>query len=140
MTKTYVWRIAQQNDFHRIYALIFNSEYRQKWGVDEIRRRVIIPLFLEQLIVFYTPYEDGKLCGFLTYALMDGDSACHQSSVGVLPFDWRSGKQLWVVDFMATNGDGRKMFATLRNDVKCAIAEPLRYFRAKYNKISRMAA
>ena len=132
----YSWRIAQQDDFHRIYSLIYNSDQKPMWGIDEIRRRVIIPLFLEQLIVFDDDHD--RLSGFLTFAMMNEVSACHQSSIGVLPLDWRSGPQLWVVDMFCPFGDGSKMYRALKKDVEGAIAQPIRYFRLKAQSVKQM--
>lgn len=131
----FTWRIANQSDFHAIYALIYNSGNRPHWDLEHIKRRVIVPLFFEQLIVFENAHK--KLCAFLTYALMDGQSACHQSTLGVLPADWRSGKQLWIVDFLSPFGDAPKMILKLRGDVGDVIREPLRYFRLKYQQTRR---
>ena len=127
------WRIATENDFYAINALLVAAN--QNWGTDGIRHRVIIPLFLEQLIIFE---NDGQPCGFVTYAMMDGQSACHQSTLGVLPADWRSGEQLWVVDLVAVGGDGDKMFSKLKEDVREAIKSPVRYFRLKRQQTKRV--
>ena len=130
----YTWRIATSNDFHKVNALLVAA--KQSWGVDSLRHRVIIPLFLEQLILFE---KDGQACGFVTYALMDGQSACHQATVGILPADWRSGKQLWVIDLVALDGCGDKMLFSLLKDVSGAIEMPMRYFRLKTKQIRRMS-
>lgn len=134
---SYQWRIANQDDFPSIYSLIYNSNDRVHWDLEHIKRRVIIPLFLEQLIVFENMHK--KLCAFLTYAMMDGQSACHQSTIGVLPADWRSGAQLWIVDFFSPFGDAPKMISKLRNDVGETIKEPMRYFRLRYNQTRRIS-
>ena len=63
---------------------------------------------------------------------------CHQSTLGVLPADWRSGEQLWVVDLVAVGGDGNKMFAKLKEDVRDAVKAPVRYFRLKQQRIKRV--
>lgn len=137
MSKTYSWRVAEQSDFHKIYALIFNSKNSPKWNVDEIRRRVIIPLFLEQLISFYD--EEDNFRGFLTFALMGEFSGSHQSTVGILPYDWRSGNQLWLVDLFCPFGDGPKMLAKIKGDVEDAIDYPMRYFRLKHKQVRRIS-
>lgn len=133
---SYKWRIASSDDFHSIYALIYNSKDCTRWDLEHIKRRVLIPLFLEQLIVFENAHK--KLCAFLTYALMDGQSACHQSTIGILQSDWRSGKQLWIVDFFSPFGDATKMIMKLRSDVFEVVKEPLRYFRLKRKSVKRI--
>jgi len=133
----FTWRIADQSDFHPLYSLIYNSDDRPRWDLEQIKRRILIPLFLEQLIVFED--EHDRLSAFLTYALMDGQSACHQATLGVLPADWRSGKQLWVVDFLSPFGCARQMLHKLRRDCSGATEQPVRYFRLKTKNIKRIS-
>lgn len=134
---SYKWRIASQDDFHQIYSLIYNSEARPLWNLKEIKRRVIIPLILEQLIVFYD--DNRKICGFLTFAFMNDQSAFHQASDGISAADWRSGHQLWLVDFLAAFGGVEEMFSKIRRDCRDAIDQPMRYVRFKRKRIERIS-
>jgi hemolysin-activating ACP:hemolysin acyltransferase len=136
MSKSYSWKIADQDDFHAIYTLIYNSKFRTAWGVDDVRRRIIIPLFLAQLITFYD--KDEKLCGFVTLAFMDTVSADHQATVGILPNDWRSGPHLWVVDLFANDGGGAQMLRALMRDMDRTAYKSVRYFRLKYRKLAEV--
>ena len=131
----FTWKIADQEELPKIKSLIFQSDDKANWNENEIKRRVIIPLFLEQLIVFYD--KNGRLSGFLTYATMNGQSACHQAALGILPADWRSGDQLWVVDFFAPFGGAEQMICKLRQDFRGATDQPVRYFRLKTKQIRR---
>lgn len=133
MSKNYSWRIAEQSDFYAVYSFLFNSKLRKNWDVDDVRRRVIIPLFLEQLIIFEDDQE--KLCGFLTCAFMNSDSASHQNTIGVLPNDWRSGPDFWVVDFVAPNGSGQQMLRTVVRDLSGTVISKINYFRLKYQEV-----
>ena len=130
---TFSWRIAEQTDFHKVNKLLIDAG--QCWDKEHLYRRVVLPLFLEQLIIFE---DKDRICGFLTYALMNGVSACHQAVIGVFPADWRSGEQLWVVDFVALGGDGDKMLAKLKEDIRNAVKSPLRWFRVKRKAIKRV--
>jgi hemolysin-activating ACP:hemolysin acyltransferase len=125
----YTWCVEKEDAFHAIYALIYNSDLRNKWGLEDIRRRIVIPLFLGQLLSFYD--DNNTLAGFLTYAFMDDFCGAHQEKIGVLPADWRSGHNFWVVDLVAPNGDGDAMLRKVVSDMKGADIGTVRYFRLK---------
>ncbi len=101
----------------------------------EIRRRITIPMFLRQLITFY---EGSQLCGFVTFAHLSEDAESHMPTVGILPSDWRSGKNFWVIDFVAQKGsDG---YAMLRTVTKGLGVKRARYFRKKNLEIREVRA
>lgn len=127
----YSWSVEKEEAFHALYSLIYNSEL--KWTADDVRRRIVIPLFLGQLLSFYD--DKGILKGFLTVAFMNDFAASHQPTIGILPTDWRSGKDFWVVDLVAPNGDGDKMLRTVMRDLKDAEIGAVHYFRLKYNEV-----
>lgn len=129
----YTWCVENEDAFHALYALVFNSDLKNKWSVDDVRRRIVIPLFLGQLLSFYD--ENEVLKGFLTIAFMNEFSAAHQQTVGVLPADWRSGTDFWVVDLVAPNGDGDKMLRTVTRDLKDAEIGTVKYFRLKHKEL-----
>lgn len=129
----YTWCVEKEDAFHALYALLYNSPLKDKWSTDDVRRRIVIPLFLGQLLSFYD--ESGALKGFLTIAFMNDFCAAHQSTVGVLPTDWRSGTDFWVVDLVAPNGDGDKMLRTVTRDLKDADIGTVHYFRLKYKEL-----
>lgn len=128
----YSWCVEKEDAFNALYALIYNSDLRSKWSAVDIRRRIVIPLFLGQLLSFYD--ADDRLVGFLTYAFMNDFCAAHQGSVGVLPADWRSGPDFWVIDLVAPNGDGDVMLRTVVRDFKEADIGAVHYFRMKYQE------
>lgn len=100
-----------------------------EWGIDGINRRITDPIKIGHLITFYD--ESQKLCGFLTIAHMGEDSEGHQKTYGVLPQDWRSGKNLWVVDLVAPYGGCMRMLRALIKSVNPAISKSARYLRKK---------
>lgn len=126
----YSWCIEKEDAFHALYALICDCGLN--WDAENVRRRIVIPLFYGQLVSFYN--YDGKLKGFLTYALMSEFSAAHQSDIGILPADWRSGSDFWVVDLVAADGDGDVMMRKVMRDCKDADIGTVHYFRLKYNQ------
>jgi hemolysin-activating ACP:hemolysin acyltransferase len=131
----YTWRVAEEDDFAPIYRLIINSEHSVKWDMAEIKRRVSDPMALGQLLIVHLGDE---LRGFLTFAFMNEQSACHQASTGVTASDWRSGHHLWLVDLFCPFGDGAKIIGKIRGDVEEALPETIRYFRHKHKLIRRI--
>lgn len=137
MAKSYRWQVAQDAEFPAIYSLLYNSELSKSWGTDDVKRRVILPLFLGQLVTFHD--DDEKLCGFLTCAFMDTASADHQATVGIQPFDWQSGPNFWVVDLVAIDGGGDRMLRTIMRDLDRDKIKKVNYFRLKYREIREVA-
>lgn len=133
MAKSIFWRVGQQDDFYELFALVYSAKDNLKWSTDDIRRRLIIPLFLDQLIVFFD--DDEVVLGFLTVAFMNDFSAAHMPNIGILPNDWRSGEQCWVVDLVAPHGDGNRMLFRITTDLKGTAWENVKYFRGKYKQL-----
>lgn len=123
-----IWKYASPEEFSPICQLFEQSNLGH--GFVEIRRRISIPLFLRQLIVFY---ENSKLCGFVTFAWLNVDAESHMSTTGIYPADWRSGKNFWVIDFAVKKGfNGYRM---LRSVTKGLSVKKARYFRHKFKNI-----
>jgi len=53
VAKSIFWRVGTEIDSYDMFALVFYAQHNQKLIHDDLRRRLIISLFLEQLIVFY---------------------------------------------------------------------------------------
>ncbi len=118
------WRFANPDDYPSVCDLFQSSKLGS--GFLEIRRRVTVPLFLRQVIVFF---ENSQFCGFVTFAFLNDEAESHMPTTGIYPADWRSGKNFWVIDFAVKAGcDGFKMLriATRGLGVKRAS-----YFRHK---------
>lgn len=127
------WQYASPEEFTPICQLFEQSNLGH--GFIEIRRRITIPLFLRQLIVFY---ENSKLCGFVTFAWLNDDAETHMPTTGIHPADWRSGKTFWVVDFAIKKGfDGYK---ALRIVTKGLGVKKAKYFRNKFKNIREVRA
>lgn len=62
MAKSIFWRARTESDFYDLFALVFSAQHNLKLTHDDLRRRLIIPLFFEQLIVFCD--ENWKVVGF----------------------------------------------------------------------------
>lgn len=133
MARSIYWRVGEQGDFYTLYALVFSAKENLNWSSDDIRRRLILPLFLDQLVVFYD--DDENVLGFLTVAFMSEFSAAHMPTIGILPADWRSGIEAWVVDLVAPNGDGDRMLFRITRDLKGTVWENVRYFRDKTKQL-----
>jgi hemolysin-activating ACP:hemolysin acyltransferase len=126
---SYTWRIANRDDFPDIYALMAETPYWKEWGIEGINRRIVYPLGIGHLIIFHD--KAGKLCGFLTLAHMNEESESQQN-VGVRQCDWRSGNNLWVVDFVAPKGGCFRMLRIVTRAMNKDISKTARYFRRKY--------
>ena len=127
---SYFWHIANDTEFNDIYSFLLNSPIKTQWGEADVKRRIITPLFLGQLIVFTN--MDGKICGVITLAFMSDQAAAHQETTGVQDTDWRSGDQLWVVDFVANDGGGASMLRLLTRALNKEKYNEIKYFRLKY--------
>lgn len=133
MAKSYTWRIAEKADFPAIYTLLYNSELKSKWSMDDVRNRVGVPLCLGQLMAFHD--EAKTLQGFLTYALMNKAAAAHQATIGIQHSDWQSGSNFWVVDFV---GEAKGMLRTALRDLGRFIGGNVHYFRLKHQQIRKV--
>lgn len=120
------WQVASPEEYLSICDLFNKSGLCR--GYIDVRRRVTIPLFLRQMITFY---ENSKICGFVSFAFLSEEAEKHMPETGILPNDWRSGKNFWAIDFIA-NGDGYKM---LRIATKVLGVKRCRYFRHKQKEI-----
>ena len=133
---SYTWKIASKDEFPSIYELLCKCGLWLEWGIEGVKRRVTDPLNINHLISFYD--NAGKLCGFLTLAHMNEEAESHQATVGVLPQDWRSGKNLWVVDFVAPYGGCYQMLSVVMRGVNPTVSKTARYFRKKTNQIRQV--
>lgn len=140
MAQTYSWKYASGNDFAELCSLLWSAKPKPKnWhGLDDIRRRIIIPLFRGQLITFHN--NANKLCGFLTFAWLSKETAKHHDTLGILPYDWKSGPDLWAVDFFAIKGHGYRMLMSMRRDKTRLSTGRLNYFRDKHHKFMELNA
>ncbi len=121
------WQFASPEEYIPVCNLFRSSEIA-KGDIKDLEQRITIPMFLGQLITFY---RDSKLCGFITFAFMNDEAESHMPSTGILPTDWRSGKNFWAIDFIAKE-DGYKM---LRIVTKALGVRKCRYFRHKFKNI-----
>ena len=126
------WQFATTEEFLPICDLFTSSEIGSK-DFYEIERRIAIPLLLRQLITFY---ENNKLSGFVSFAFLNNDAEKHIPTVGILPDDWRSGKNFWVID-LVTKGDGYRMMRAAARGLKL---KKWRYFRHKNQQIKELRA
>lgn len=130
---TYSWRFATPEEFIPVCKLFRIAKLGD--GFIDIRRRITIPLFLRQLIVFY---HNGVLCGFVTFAFLSEAAEKHMPTTGIYPTDWRSGPNFWVVDYaVQKDSDG---YAMLRAVTKGLGVKKARYFRKKNHEIREVRA
>ena len=132
----YTWRIAAKDEFPEIYELLCDTPLWREWGVEGIVRRIKDPLRIGHLIVFHD--RDKKLSGFLTLAHMSEASEKHQPTIGILPGDWQSGDNLWVVDLVAPKGGCFHMLRVITRAMNKEVSKTARFFRKKYTEIRKV--
>lgn len=75
----------------------------------------------------------GRTVGFVSWAMVSpalSQSLLRSGPAALAPADWRSGDELWVIDFSAVNGSLRHILAALRDHL-FAQAQSATYFRYK---------
>ncbi len=88
-----------------VFWLLRRSPRHAGWGPDEVERKLLRPLTLGQARVFH---RRDMPVGLATWAWLDAAAATLLEKEGrVAPDGWRSGPDLWIVDFVAPFGDAR---------------------------------
>lgn len=126
----YNWGLARPEEFRALQDLFCASGI---WSGEfhDIQRRVVAPLSIKHLISFKE--NDGNVIGFVTFAFMNDAAEKHMPTTGILPMDWKSGDNFWVVDFIVSpEHDGYKM---LRSVTKGLGVKKARYFRHRNKEI-----
>lgn len=88
-----------------------NSEHQRFLFFRDIEHRLIPPLMTDQ----YKLYLDGEIGGlpmaFISWAyLSDEAEEAYIQTQRIAPKDWKSGKNLWLVDAVSPYAEGQKLF------------------------------
>lgn len=89
------------------------SPYHRRWKVASVERLVIAAIDIGHFIV----YEDNaRPVGFVTYAFLSHqvENKLLNREGAMLPEDWKSGEQPWVIDVLAPFGHGPAIVKELR--------------------------
>jgi cytolysin-activating lysine-acyltransferase len=102
-------------------------------SLGTVLNQLLPPIFSDQ----YEFYVDqvGRIAGFITWATTDAkgtnlllEYGCHSLS----STEWSAGKDLWIIDFIALDGNLAEIIAALR-DTRFANQKAVTYIRQKKN-------
>lgn len=133
------WQIGGMEDYSAIWSLLYFSPEAQKWSMEDIKHRVLVPLFSQRVLVFHELDKDNptykRLVGFITIATANEESEKHiresildPAHVRMKPDDWVNGKQWWILDFVFPYGHTIEVVAGLRKIVNKNVVPYIQYW------------
>lgn len=89
--------------------LMAHSDLHRQWPVGALQQWVSTPFRLGQFRIYHR--RDGQPVGFLSWAEFseDAEKRYLEDCQTIAAEDWNSGDRLWVIDFIAPFGHGRKI-------------------------------
>ncbi|WP_420547171.1 toxin-activating lysine-acyltransferase [Curvivirga sp.] len=98
-----------------IQKIFLQSDYHKKWSQNDFIRLVLPPVRLNQCRIFR---EEGEPVAFLSWAWMNKASEKRYLSLNdkLQPKDWKSGKNLWLIDVICLNGQLKKIANQMSKD------------------------
>ena len=125
------WQFATPEEFIPICEMFRESPLGAGRGFPDIQCRITIPILLKQLITFY---KNDKLCGFITYGLLDENAERNLATVGIMPSDWRSGDNFWAIDLVSKEDS----YKFLRTVIRALGVKKCKYFRHKQQRVKEL--
>lgn len=115
-------KIEANKVFHKIPILgyvvwLMNQQQNGRCSfVGDLEWRVMPPLVLDQAKL-YT--KDESPLAFVSWALLSEEAAARYKTYPhkLLPSDWKSGDQVWLVDMLAPFGGAKDVLQDLKNNV-----------------------
>lgn len=100
-------------DLVAIMSLMANSDFHRQWSPKAVLNWIFPPVLHGQYVILR---DTGKAVGTATWAFTDdaGQDALKRNSRPLTLAEWRSGKHIWVVDFIAPFGHARVLSRLLR--------------------------
>ncbi|MBU6338512.1 MAG: toxin-activating lysine-acyltransferase [Rickettsiales bacterium] len=100
-----------------VTALFLNSDYHKNFRIVNMWKEVVVPLTNGQYRIYYNKQNLPTV--FVSWAFMSDEvSEKYQTGNYSLNHDeWKSGNNLWLMDFIAPFGDAKKIFADLYENV-----------------------
>ena len=97
--------------------LMAHSELHHKWPVGALQQWVATPLLRGQFRLYHQ--ANGQPVGYVSWAFFNEDAELRyqKDSQAVQPADWNSGDRLWVIDFVAPFGHGKKIVNDLATNI-----------------------
>ena len=96
--------------------LMMNSPLYRHCTIEELEARILPSLTLNQ----FRYYEvDGQPHGFVSWAFLSAEAEEKYQTGGyqLLPQEWRSGEQLWCIDFISPFNYDQRIFDDLSQNV-----------------------
>lgn len=84
--------------------------------ISQLEWRVMPPLVLEQCKMYL---RDGAPVAFASWARLSDEAAIRygQAPYQLMPSEWRSGEQVWLIDLIAPFGADKEVLRDLRENV-----------------------
>jgi cytolysin-activating lysine-acyltransferase len=133
--------LVEQDQFSLIGQAVFiygHCEVRRHYSVNEIATDIVLPINLNQYRLYYS---GGRPVGFVTWAYVSDDLLGRLAADQVVELsvdDWRSGRNIWLMDMVAPFGHGRAIANDLRRNIfGSAIFHSMRRYpdgRSKYTR------
>lgn len=94
--------------------LMARSRVHYRWTIQDFVRLIYPPAELGQVVAARNP--DGRVVGFATIGLFSPEVSAGyiDKTRKILPRDWRSGDELWLVDVVAPDGAARFITSMVR--------------------------
>jgi cytolysin-activating lysine-acyltransferase len=115
--------LANMNPYEAFWdfcKICIDSNSNTNWSIADISRLFVQPIVHGNYRVFYKLDKGERIpSAFCTWAWLSDEAA---KKVGVefldpRPDEWNSGKNLWIIDLVSTNGDTNKIARHLQNSV-----------------------
>lgn len=96
-----------------VLLLMSSSDFYCRYSVEQVVRTIFPPLHLKQHTGIV---ENGRLVAWCSWAFMSEDKKQQfmTAEYRVQPADWRSGKELVFMDFIAPYGHARQLCRDVR--------------------------
>jgi cytolysin-activating lysine-acyltransferase len=94
----------------QISSVMMSSDIYQKYPIACLTTWIRPPVLLGQCHLYYD--LSGGLIGYITWALLAEDAEdrwLHDPNVILHISEWNEGDRLWIMDFVALNGDIRRL-------------------------------
>jgi cytolysin-activating lysine-acyltransferase len=135
MDKSQQTSLETRNFFGDIMSLVALSPFHDKWTMEKIKRVFVPPLKCGQFRLFY---QSSVPNGFCCWAWVSDEilNLLQNKNYKLQPQDWQSGKNLWLAEFIAPNGNTREIVRNMRRFVLSNYGENIKgqWFRPTKNK------
>ena len=88
-----------------------NSEHQRFLFFRDIEHRLMPPLMIEQFKLYLDSKTGGLPMAYVSWAyLSDEAEEVYINTQRIAPKDWKSGKNLWIVDSVSPYAEGQQLF------------------------------